>query len=342
MAIFVRESFNSYHMVNYSKNVDACVIGVNVQGRWLTVIGAYRSPSAEVSNLREFIEIDLDSILSIPKRRTDCIWLADDNIDTLTPKGTTEDFLSRMACHGFQNLIDQPTRCTSNTDKGTAIDHVSIREENIEKITIEIKDSGGLSDHSMILCSVESGTVQVEGPNEIKKRRTDWKKFAEQLKDLNSQKYLREDDPDKLIESLLLEIDDCRQAATREYRVTRRSTPLKPWVNKTIINQMKRRDKLWQQLRTQPGNITLRDKFKKLRNTVKKLLREAESEYLRKQIKISDDPKSTWKTINEQLRGKRCARKLPSILAAEDPDVAELNRANHFLIETGDRISKQV
>lgn len=40
-----------------------CVVGVRISGRWIEVIGAYRSPNPSISNLRAFIDEDLDEIV---------------------------------------------------------------------------------------------------------------------------------------------------------------------------------------------------------------------------------------------------------------------------------------
>ena len=57
------------------------------------------------------------------------------------------------------------------------------------------------------------------------------------------------------------------------------------------------------------GLIVLTQQNEKLRNTTRKQLRDAEDQYLRRQINSVEDPKKVWLTPNEQLRGESIVEK---------------------------------
>ena len=71
------------------------------------------------------------------------------------------------------------------------------------------------------------------------------------------------------------------------------------------------------------------------------MLRIAESEFLRKKIQIISDPKTAWRVINEQLRGKRCARKMPDNLSGQNPKIEDMNKAHVFYTDIGGRVNKE-
>ena len=90
----------------------------------------------------------LSEILRRVNLNRDCIWLTDSDIDLLKPGGVTGELLDGLATHGFLNFIDKPTRI--DTTAATAIDHVFMRERNMEMMNTEVLDSFGISDHSMV------------------------------------------------------------------------------------------------------------------------------------------------------------------------------------------------
>lgn len=52
-----------------------------MEGRKIDVIAAYRSPSPDISNIKNLVEKDMDDIIQHSKRQNDCVWLADGNVD---------------------------------------------------------------------------------------------------------------------------------------------------------------------------------------------------------------------------------------------------------------------
>ena len=70
------------------------------------------------------------------------------------------------------------------------------------------------------------------------------------------------------------------------------------------------------------------------------MLRKAEATYLWNKILKARDPKSARRVINEQLRGKRCSRKLPEKLVVQNPTETDMNQANSFLTTIGAKINE--
>ena len=63
---------------------------------------------------------------------------------------------------------------------------------------------------------------------------------------------------------------------------------------------------------------------------------------MRAQIEITHEPKTAWKLINEQLRGKQCLRRLPENLSKEVIAKQDLNLANEYFIGVGEQVNKQI
>lgn len=339
VAVFVDESYNSFHVGNYNNNVEACIVGIRLGGKTVDVIGSYRSPTPQVSNLRVFVEEDMDQILKMSKKNHECIWTGDLNVDILQPTNIAEEYMSKLAAYGLQNVSTGATR--RGPMVSTAIDHLYYRERRVVKVSTEIIDARGISDHDMIRCEIQQDSEEPENFG-VEPGRVDWIRFSKELKKLNVGNYLNEADPDKLTETLLIDIEDCRRKATKRRENTRKNTPLKPWISRSILQEMRERDKAWQRQKDDPTNPSLREQYRRKRNAVRQKLRDAEVTYLQKRINLYDDPKGAWRVINEQLRGKRCIRKLPAALSGQKPEIGEMNRANEFITETGKRANEKV
>ena len=129
--------------------------------------------------------------------------------------------------------------------------------------------------------------------------------------------------------------------ATTVNKVSRRDTPIKPWISQTILDRMRTRDRIWQMVKDHPENGIFRVAYKKERNTARRMIRTAEAAYLKERIETACDPKTAWRVINEQLRGKRCQRRLPVGLSGENPPKENLDKANEYFTAPGERVGEQ-
>ncbi|XP_028969053.1 teneurin-m [Galendromus occidentalis] len=82
--------------------------------------------------------------------------------------------------------------------------------------------------------------------------------------------------------------------------------------------------------------------FNKYRNRLRELLREAERRHFEKALRDSGDPKTSWRIINQHIRGKSKARVYPSFLKGADIDINRMNAANTFFAETGERTAAEI
>lgn len=108
------------------------------------------------------------------------------------------------------------------------------------------------------------GTPLVPRPST--KIRTNWIKFSDELKLLDTNTYMNENDLNEIVNKLMKDLEHTRKITSREYPDTREYVPIKPWITSYVLDQMRKRDKYWQRLRGDPRNPTLRQQYKKLRN----------------------------------------------------------------------------
>ena len=300
--VFIKDDIPSTQILNYKNNVDACAVERDIGGSSLYIVGAYRSPSAKVSNIEKFIDEDLNMLFSTVGARGDVYWLADSNIDIADSGGDAENYMNKLASLGLKRMETTETRITDTTE--TTIDHIFVRETHAIELEIQTLEMQKIADHKLLKLGLtyESHTT---GTGKMKEtERTNWLAVSEELSRAGFKKYLRMEDPEECIDTLIKEVGECRKHNTRGNTSNRYTTPIKPWITKNILRCMRTKDKLWEISKKFPNNAMLRDRFKKYRNTYIQLLRTAESNYLKNSINMTGDPKGAWRVINEQIRGK--------------------------------------
>jgi len=118
VAIYIRARYNSVLINSQSDNVDTCSVAVKLAGRDIHIVGAYRSPSPARSNITQFIDHSLSSILGTTS--ADALWLADANIDLAKSTEEVDNYADKMGQLGFLWCETSATRPRSDT----IIDHI--------------------------------------------------------------------------------------------------------------------------------------------------------------------------------------------------------------------------
>ena len=335
--IYVRDDVDSHSVLTYSRNVEACMVAIRRGNTKLDIVGVYRSPNSSFSNLREFIDEDIDQVMASSRGNRDCIWLGDMNIDVASLEGAALDYVNKIATLGLEIQNTSPTRTTVRT--ATRIDHVLIRSSHLEDIQTQVLDSEGISDHDILMCSFS--TVNEKEPQTNPRHITDWERFSDELGKLKQELYFRELDPNALVHMMMRDLEACRRTTTITTWNRKKDTPLKPWITKALLQSIRHRDRLWEDVKKNPRNPIVREHFRKYRNQLRAKLRKAEEDHLRQRIDIKGDPKNAWRTINQQLRGKRNIRRCPEYLSGKSPEKAEVNKANEIVAGAGKRVGER-
>ena len=141
-------------------------------------------------------------------------------------------------------------------------DDVYFRDRWEAEIRTETAETRGISDHELLRCSIKcDGVTAMKTPME--KEKVDWGKFTEELKKLDADSYTPENDPDVITETLIRDLESCRTTATKRYRYNGKNTSIKPWISKTLLEEMEKRDRAWLVHKGDPNNAILRDRYKK-------------------------------------------------------------------------------
>ena len=150
VAIWVKDSIAFTEIKSPSVEKDIETIAISFPAFKLSIIDVYRAfgnAEAAITKLTDFI----DTV----KNGDDKAIVGNFNIDLITDSKDSDILTTAMADRGFRQIINMPTRTTSNYI--SLIDHSFVRSKKITSLAIITTD---ISDHSVILTSFNK--VQVE------------------------------------------------------------------------------------------------------------------------------------------------------------------------------------
>ena len=283
----------------------------------------YRNPDEKADWFTYYADM-MDSVYSTYPE-TEVLLLGDFNIDLFSSHPQWTRICDSL---GLSQLIQSPTRITASSS--TLIDH--IYTNNPKVITKSYVSNLSVSDHYPISC--------IRSPPQSRNNRKphsyitfrsfkhfDQNAFASDLSTAPFSSVYDYSDPDLALATwyrTFLTIVD-KHAPHRTKRVRQQQLP--PWLSSNIIETMAKRDKL--------KRLKRFDDYKKMRNKVKNLVRDAKREYFNKLVENNTNTKQLWTAINELTRGpkSKISTSIPQSLSAETFNNYFLSSASNLASE---------
>lgn len=334
VAIYVKTHLTSYKVASYTRNADICVVNVALGGKWLQIIGGYRSPNPKISNVESFVREDLPRLLNDRNTTvTDRIWAADANINLDKSSSVAEDYLNLLAEYGYDWAKTGHTRVNNRSKTGTTIDHVFIKSINVDCNSADTLEVGGLSDHLMVKLTLTVHSSK-QHTNDSPQMKINWKVFDEMLARTDVSTLYNEMDPSKIAEMLGEMLERCYRQAQTAGNHKQKTQARKPWITPGILAAIRTRNKLWQKCKRYPDSVAALQQYKIFRNRLRETIRQAENTYIRKNVENAANVKEAWRFINSQIRGRNITRKLPACLQGHAVELRDLDRVNKFFSGT--------
>jgi len=316
LAVYVHDSIVKFvkHRTDLEANSIECLwLEISYKHSNSFLIGfVYRNPASNSAWSDDFIDL-MDTIKC---NNRNVLILGDFNIDL---HKTQTAWHSLTSLFGLHQLVNTSTRITDTSS--TLIDHIYTNNKSMVS-NVKIVPSS-FSDHYSLFCS-----WSFKMPKQVHKGHTtieyrSFKKFDEtkfffdlSLAPFSSVfNHLVADEALYALLDILYPIID-KHAPLRHHRVKYPSLP--PWLTKTIIEAMSLRDFF--------KNNNMKSHFKKQRNKVTELTRQAKATYFDKLIEDKKDIKTVWRAVNNIL-GK-CKQTSNMSATTISPD--DFN--NHFFV----------
>ena len=249
----------------------------------------YRNPAENFAWHDEFVSM-MDSVT---KYNNKLLLLGDFNYDLMKSQPAWE---STVSLFGLSQLITSPTRVTPTTS--TLLDHIYTNDPNMISDTC-VSDTS-FSDHSPVICSMTGRVSKVRNKGHTTFEYRSFKHFDKNeflfdLDQISFDNVLQCDDATvalNIFYELLIPILN-KHAPVRRKRVKQQTLP--GWLTSEIIEAMRVRDNF-----KKGKNFAA---YKKQRNKVTCLVRNAKRAYFSKMINNNSDTAAIWKAMNN-ITGK--------------------------------------
>jgi hypothetical protein len=260
----------------------------------------------------------LEKLLSEISLGQETYILGDFNICLLDPNSSEpvcKAYKSCLSSAGLKNLIKEPTRVTEETE--SLIDHVLVSDAN------RVSQSGvihlGMSDHFMTFCTRKAAKVKFNSHNSIKIRSLknyDIDSFRSLLANCDWSSVLNSDTVDtawQKFKEVFVNVLD-RVAPKREVRIKQRT---EPWITPSILEKIRKRDKIRRQLKVNTPNVYYQD-FTTLRNQIQREVKTAKASFFQNKLEESmGDPKKLWSHLKNLGYGSKANSKGKIVLDIE-------------------------
>ncbi|KOB78836.1 putative tick transposon [Operophtera brumata] len=259
----------------------------------------------------------LEAYESQLQQRSRAIIFGDFNIDLLKKEKEVKQYKLLVDGAGFTilNKISKKYCTRHSTTRKSIIDHVSSNLKNNNYHMAIINSS--MSDHKQIYLELKKFK-----PTPI--IRTKYEAIDYQMLYTSLEKA----DSDELSNDFTL-LENKIKYYTMNSKTTKTkilNQPQKDWINKDLLSEINQRNYLWTELKQNPEDDSLEEKFKTKRNYTAKLIQNTKDAYYYKEFtKFSNKPKSMWKLINNLANNKIKQSCAPSKLTIDSKLITDIN-----------------
>lgn len=298
----------------------------------VSVIALYRSPS--ISNTSKFLQ-SLENVIDGISGHSSLI-IGDLNIDikpdTTDPKAS--EYLDLTAHYGFLPGHVLPTRGPN------CLDHALIKTSKPAQVIVCVSD---ITDHDTVLVGLGEPFHKKTLSQTKFKYKIDYDNAIKFLEQLDwSQIYLETDVSNAtsfLVDQISLSLDK----NSKKIKVPSAKAISKPWMNVGLINCIRKRDRLHQDMRKNPKNLTKAETYKTYRNKCNVILEKRRNEYESHCVESSrGNSKLLWSTVKNICNIQTTKNNSCDLLSTNCSPLESLNHTNNFFTTVGKNLADDI
>lgn len=315
-------------------------------GQSYEIVAVYRSPN---SNIIQFVEGVSKYYRDNVDKYHFRILTGDINCNILNPSHNSieEKYIDTLYESGLSSCIDKVTRPISNS----CIDHFFLKMKYYNEITPLVIQTN-ITDHYCIALEIKQfGSKNLAVVNsDIFRNRINWVKVETYLQN-NSNKYILDcTDVDDCSSKLIGYIQNSLTSASEQVKINSKNTRIKPWISFGILTSIRKRDSLHKQLKKQPFNSVLRNRYRRYRNTLHSLIKITKYNYYKNKIdQAGGDVRKFWKIVGEVAGRPRSKDRFPvegfcgNSATVTDSDIENLSaQFNSYFANVGTNLASAI
>lgn len=274
--------------------------------------------------------------------------IGDYNINILQNSNTSQEFLNNFLENGyFPGFTDTTRPYDLANENGTCIDNIFIKASTVSTTTFKLKIPW--PDHFPLFINVNKALTNREQDKNETKYTINYKTLNIIANEFNWNQYKQIDDPNEAINKIIEGIHKCVEKSKIKSKTNKNnSVPRKEWITNAIVISCKKKEKLYERIKKDPGNNALKQEYKNYIKVLDKVIKDAKIKHDKEMIeKNSNNPKQLWSIINSKIGNKNKKDSNINEIINENKesikDQKEIaNTMNDFYCNMGEKMSKKI
>ena len=348
VALYINSSLKCKKIESKSvcvEDIFECItVDVSLDGTKNVIVACvYRKPGFLIENFT----VGLEDLFCNVKNKV--IYITGDfNIDLLKSDthSPTKQFIDTMYSLGLYPLITRPSRITSHS--ATLIDNIftnELRHENISGLVLN-----DITDHLPVFTLYDYRVRRQNDNLGVCHRKMDDQAIQRLFSELETHDWepvYSKNNVNMSYEVFVKQFGTIvDKNCPKSVKYMKNGTETKPWLSKCLINACRKKNMLYVNFLKSKLQVD-ELKYKTYKNKLTKILRAAERAYYNEQLnKQKNNMKTTWKILNEVIKGTAVSSKIPDVFLEHDKEIHNrkeiANAFNNFFVGVGPNLAKGI
>lgn len=343
--VYVKEQFYQDHCIVCENDVKLIRVTLSKCASLLDIYATYRSHAITKNDFIDNLSIILQR--SVHDQNRTHILVGDMNIDLLDSSSIpTNDYLTMLNSYGFSSVINKVTRKTDET--ATCIDHFFVKCKNhvLHNVNPVVLVSD-FTDHYPILLNIRCSEGSSKKQMDKTIHQINYTILSQLIRGAEWGDVLRNNDVNACTNIFVECLQNCINRASKTRKISNKKFRLKAWITGGLLVSIRKRDQLKRQCTLNRNNLEDLNKYKKYRDTLSKLIKQAKYAHYKKLLKDNlNDPKKTWAVIREATNDHASRSEIKSVLDSNAVEISDSDRIanefNSYFANIGSELAKKI
>lgn len=285
--------------------------------------------------------------LDSKRKANNHLIIGDFNIDLLKQDKVELKHLNSLLEGEFRPGFQTITRPSTNDNSmGSCIDNIFIKSKSFKDKSFKYENL--FNDHYPLFLNIEKINYQ---KTKESYHYINYNKLNRIAVKIDWSSILSLQNPNDATDLLINKIDSCVQKAKRlSKRKTKKCNeiPRSNWITKSIIISCKRKEMLYNVLKLEPNNESLKIEYKNYSKILGRVIKQAKNMYEKREIeKFAGDQKRLWEIVNRKLGNNN--KKVDYIRYIKNESKQKIHdsmeiadKMNNFFCNIGTDLCKQI
>lgn len=236
------------------------------------------------------------------------IIVGDINVDILSEKSISRDYLNMLSANGYLSYINDYTRVSD--DSKTCLDHIFIKTKQTEPHILPIIFKYNLTDHYPIIIHIGLKQLEIASRDIIfEKKYINYEGVRSDLNNFEWNRFYEIADVNTATNNLIKLLQASVQKNTKVVKLKMNNRT--PWITQALLTSIKTKGYLYKQTLKYPSNEALIEQYKRYKNKLTALIKKVKHNYYNNQLnKNKGSTARLWQCVRSLCNEKKSKKNI--------------------------------